>query len=50
MNTGYENNEQQTYATIDTMVHINEKKVKECKGCARFPMARIVASAKKKLG
>ena len=45
VNTGYKNNEQQAYATIDTTVHIDEKNVKECKGCARFPMARIVVTA-----
>ena len=30
-------------------MHVDEKNVKECKGCARFPMARIVVSAKKSL-
>ena len=31
---------------MDTTMHIDEKNVKECKGCARFPMARIVVSDK----
>jgi hypothetical protein len=48
-NSGYNNNEQQAYPTIDTTMHIDEKNVIECKGCARFPMARIVVSAKKSL-
>jgi hypothetical protein len=47
VNPGYKNNEQQAYPTIDTTMHIAEKKVRECKGCARFPMARIVVSTKK---
>ena len=33
---------------MDTTMHIDEKNVRECKGCARFPMARIVVSAKKR--
>ena len=41
-------NEQQAYPTIDTTMHIDEKEFIECKGCARFPMARIVVSAKKR--
>ena len=48
VNPGYKSNEQQAYPTIDTKVHIDEKDVRECKGCARFPMARIVVSSKKK--
>jgi hypothetical protein len=46
---GYDNNEQQAYPAIDTTQHIDDKNVRECKGCARFPMARIVVSAKKEL-
>ena len=34
---------------MDTTMHIDEKNVRECKGCARFPMARIVVSDKKSL-
>ena len=48
VNPGYKNNEQQAYPTKDTTMHIDEKNVIECKGCARFPMARIVVSAKKR--
>ena len=29
------------------MMHIDEKNVGECKGCVRFPMARIIVTAKK---
>jgi hypothetical protein len=49
VNPGYDNNEKQAYPTIDTTKHIDDKNVRECKGCARFPMARIVVSAKKEL-
>ena len=42
------NGDEQAYPTIDTMVDINEKNVWECKGCARFPMARIVVTSEKK--
>ena len=45
---GYKNYAQQAYPTIDTTTHIDEKNVTECIGCARFPIARIVVSAKKK--
>ena len=50
VNPRYKNNEQQAYPTIDTTMHIDEKNVRECKGCTRFPMARIVVSTKKQLG
>ena len=48
VNPGDKDNGKQTYPIIDTTTHIDEKKVTECIGCARFPMARIVVSAKKK--
>ena len=48
VNSRYKYNEQQAYPTIDTTMHMDEKNVRECKGCARFPMARIVVSNPKK--
>ena len=50
VNPGYKNYEQQAYPTIDATMHIDAKKVIECKGCIRFPIARIVVSAKEELG
>ena len=29
-------------------MHVDEKNVRECNGCARSPIARIIVSAKKK--
>jgi hypothetical protein len=49
VNPGYKNNEQQAYPTIDTTMDIDEKNVRLCKACARFPMARIVVSTKNSL-
>ena len=49
LNPRYRKNDHQAYPKTDTMTHIDEPKFIECKGCARFPMARIVASANKEL-
>ena len=48
VNPGYKYNEQQAYPTRDVTKHIDEKKFIICKGCARFPIARIVVSASAK--
>lgn len=33
-----------TYATVDTMMHWEEKETRLWRGCARLPIARIVVS------
>jgi len=44
----YNDSEHQSYPIVDTTMHIDAKKVVVCIGCARFPMARMVVTAKKK--
>ena len=37
------------YPTVDTTTDMSEKKVIECIGCARIPIARMVVSKKKRV-